>query len=236
MLNAQLLDFQSRFIATFITDNRWINFTLGLRNTLLIALFATLMGVMIGILVGIIRVYHAQTGKWTIADAIVRAYVSIIRGTPAIIQLMILYYVVFASWSRDLVLVIAIIGFGLNSGAYVSEIIRGGILSIDFGQTEAGRSLGLSQAQTMKSIILPQALKNALPALGNEFIVLLKETSVASVITVLDLTRAADVVRSRTYDPFFALIAVAIMYWLLVTGMTRLLSIAERRMAKSDRT
>lgn len=230
------LSLGERFTLTFITDNRWKSFAEGLGNTLIIALFATLIGVLIGTLIGIVRVYHNQTRKLKVLDAICRAYVSIIRGTPVIIQLMILYYLVLASLSRDYVLVIAVLGFGLNSGAYVSEIIRGGITSIDFGQTEAGRSLGLNQAQTMRHIVLPQAIKNALPALGNEFIVLLKETSVAGYITVLDMTRAADIVRSRTFDAFFPLISVALIYWVLVTGLSALLRIAERRMAKSDRT
>lgn len=233
--NAFFVSVGDRFTATFITDGRWKSFAEGLGNTLIIALFATLMGVLIGTLIGIVRVYHNQTGKLKIPNAICRAYVSIIRGTPVIIQLMILYYLVFSSLSRDYVLVVAILGFGLNSGAYVSEIIRGGITSIDYGQTEAGRSLGLNQAQTMRHIILPQAIKNALPALGNEFIVLLKETSVAGYITVLDMTRAADIVRSRTFDAFFPLISVALIYWILVTGLSALLRMAERRMAKSDR-
>lgn len=224
-----------RFYATFIVEDRWISFAQGLGNTILIALFAVLIGVIIGILIGVVRVYHNQTGKWKIADAICRAYVSIIRGTPVILQLMILYYIIFASLSRDYVIFVAVLGFGLNSGAYVSEIIRGGIQSIDFGQTEAGRSLGLNQVQTMRYIVLPQAIKNALPALGNEFIVLLKETSVAGTITVLDMTRAADLVRSRTLDAFFPLISVAIIYWVLVTGLSALLKRAERRLAKSDR-
>ena len=128
-----------RFYATFIVEDRWISFAQGLGNTILIALFAVLIGVIIGILIGVVRVYHNQTGKWKIADAICRAYVSIIRGTPVILQLMILYYIIFASLSRDYVIFVAVLGFGLNSGAYVSEIIRGGIQSIDFGQTEAGR-------------------------------------------------------------------------------------------------
>lgn len=224
-----------RFVATFITEDRWKSFAEGLGNTLIIALFATLIGVLIGVLVGIVRVYHNQTGKLKFFNALCNIYVSIIRGTPVLIQLMILYYLIFSSLSRDYVLIVAIIGFGLNSGAYVSEIIRGGIISIDFGQTEAGRSLGLNQAQTMRHIILPQAIKNALPALGNEFIVLLKETSVAGNIAVLEMTRAADLVRSRTFDAFFPLISVALIYWVLVTGLSALLRIAERRMAKSDR-
>ena len=228
-------DLWARFLKTFVEADRWKLFVEGFGNTILIALFAVLIGVIIGLLVGVVRVYHHQTGKWKIPDVICRAYVSIIRGTPTLLQLMIWYYLVFASLSRDYVLFIAVFGFGLNSGAYVSEIIRGGIQSVDLGQTEAGRSLGLSQWQTMRLIVLPQAVKHSLPALGNEFIVLLKETSVAGTITVLDLTQAANQVRSNTYDAFFPLIAVAVVYWILVTGLSALLRKAERRMAKSDR-
>lgn len=225
-----------RFLATFVEADRWKMFLQGFGNTLLISLFAVLIGVIIGLLVGIVRVYHNQTGGWKILDGICRAYVSVIRGTPMILQLMIWYYLIFASLDRDYVLFVAILGFGLNSGAYVSEIIRGGIQSIDVGQSEAGRSLGLSQVQTMLFIILPQAIKNSLPALGNEFIVLLKETSVAGTITVIDMTQAANLVRANTYDAFFPLIAVALVYWVLVTGLSALLKRAERRMAKSDRS
>ncbi len=224
------------FSNTFIEENRWLSFLEGFLNTLIISGFATLIGAGIGILVGIVRVYHAQTKKLKFLNGLAGFYISVIRGTPIIIQLMLLYYVIFASLDRDYVLFIAILGFGINSGAYVAEIIRGGIVSIDYGQTEAGRSLGFNQGQTMRYIVLPQAIKNALPSLGNEFIVLLKETSVAGTITVLDMTRAADLVRSRTYDAFFPLIAVALIYWALVTGLSALLKRAERRMAKSDRT
>ena len=151
------------------------------------------------------------------------------------IQLLIMYNIILVGVPDDFVLITAILSFGINSGAYVSEIIRGGIQSVDRGQMEAGRSLGLTQGQTMKSIILPQAVKNILPALGNEFIALLKETSIVGYIAVVDLTRAADLVRSRTFDAFFPLISVAIIYFFLVMGISKLIKIAERRMAKSDR-
>ncbi len=224
-----------QFMKTFVEGERWHLFWQGFGNTILISLFAVVIGVIIGLLVGVVRVYHNQTGKWKVPNAVCRAYVSVIRGTPMILQLMIWYYIIFASLNRDYVLFVAVLGFGLNSGAYVSEIIRGGIQSIDVGQMEAGRSLGLSQVQTMRFIILPQAVKNSLPALGNEFIVLLKETSVAGTITVIDLTQAANLVRANTYEPFFPLIAVAVVYWVLVTGLSALLKRAERRMAKSVR-
>lgn len=224
-----------QFTKTFITDNRWELFLQGLGTTLVITLFATLLGVIIGLLIAIVKVSHAQTGKLKILNAICSAYTAVIRGTPVVVQLMIMYYVILVAIPDDFILITAILSFGINSGAYVSEIIRGGIQSIDRGQMEAGRSLGLTQAQTMKSIILPQAIKNILPALGNEFIALLKETSIVGYIPVVDLTRASDLVRSRTFEAFFPLISVAAIYFILVMGISRLIKIAERRLAKSDR-
>lgn len=224
-----------QFTKTFITDNRWELFLQGLGTTLVITLFATLLGVIIGLLIAIVKVSHAQTGKLKILNAICSAYTAVIRGTPVVVQLMIMYYVILVAIPDDFILITAILSFGINSGAYVSEIIRGGIQSIDRGQMEAGRSLGLTQAQTMKSIILPQAIKNILPALGNEFIALLKETSIVGYIPVVDLTRASDLVRSRTFEAFFPLISVAVIYFILVMGISQLIKIAERRLAKSDR-
>lgn len=223
------------FTKTFITDDRWMSFVQGFGNTLIIALFATLLGVMIGLVIAIVKVTHAQGGKLKILNAICCAYTAVIRGTPIVVQLLIMYNIILVAVPDDLVLITAVLTFGINSGAYVSEIIRGGIQSIDRGQMEAGRSLGLTQGQTMKSIILPQAVKNILPALGNEFIALLKETSVVGYIAVLDLTRAADLVKSRTFEPFFPLISIAVIYFILVMGISKLIKIAERRLAKSDR-
>ena len=223
------------FTKTFITDDRWMSFVQGFGNTLIIALFATLLGVMIGLVIAIVKVTHAQGGKLKILNAICCAYTAVIRGTPIVVQLLIMYNIILVAVPDDLVLITAVLTFGINSGAYVSEIIRGGIQSIDRGQMEAGRSLGLTQGQTMKSIILPQAVKNILPALGTEFIALLKETSVVGYIAVLDLTRAADLVKSRTFEPFFPLISIAVIYFILVMGISKLIKIAERRLAKSDR-
>ena len=227
--------FANSFYKTFIEENRWASFLNGFCNTLIIALFATLLGVMIGLLVSVVKVYNAQSGKLKILNWICNAYTAVIPGTPVMIQLLIMYNIILVGVPDDFVLITAILSFGINSGAYVSEIIRGGIQSVDRGQMEAGRSLGLTQGQTMKSIILPQAVKNILPALGNEFIALLKETSIVGYIAVVDLTRAADLVRSRTFDAFFPLISVAIIYFFLVMGISKLIKIAERRMAKSDR-
>lgn len=228
-------DLGNNFYKTFIVEDRYLTFLQGLGNTLLISLFATLIGIAIGMIIAIVKVYHHQTGKWKVPNAICAAYTAVIRGTPMVVQLLIMYYLVFKSAPANMSLFIAILAFGFNSGAYVSEIVRGGILAVDRGQMEAGRSLGLTQGQTMKSIILPQAVKSVLPALGNEFITLLKETSVAGYIAVTDLTRAADLVRSRTFDGFFAYISIAVIYFVLVMGISWLLRKAERRLAKSDR-
>ncbi len=225
----------NNFYKTFIVEDRYLTFLQGLGNTLVIALFATILGIAIGLVIAIVKVYHAQSGHWKIANGVCSAYTAVIRGTPVLVQLLIMYYIVFASAPSEMAIPIAILSFGINSGAYVSEIVRGGILAVDRGQMEAGRSLGLTQGQTMKSIVLPQAIKSILPALGNEFITLLKETSVVGYIAVVDLTRAGDVVRSRTFEAFFSLISVAVVYFILVMGISWLLKKAERRLAKSDR-
>lgn len=225
--------FQTGFHDTFIAQSRYMLFIRGLGNTILIAIFATLIGVVLGILVAIVRVYSGQTGKLRWLDRICALYLTIIRGTPTLVQLLIAYFMVFA-WIDNVILVCTI-AFGINSGAYVAEIVRGGILSVDKGQTEAGRSLGLSASTTMRSIVLPQAFKSCLPSLGNEFITILKETSIAGYIGAMDLTKAADLVRSRTYDPFFSLITIALIYLVIVIGMNAAFKALERRLAKSDR-
>lgn len=228
------MSFMDKFYGTFIEDDRYQLFLTGLGHTLLIALIATIIGVVIGVLIAVCRVQHAQTGKLTILDLICRAYVAVVRGTPVVVQLMIMYYLILVNVNSAVL--VGSIAFGINSGAYVSEIVRAGINAIDPGQMEAGRSLGLSRAATMRHIILPQAIKNILPALGNEFIALLKETSVAGYVGIVDLTKASDIVRSRTFDPFFSLIAVAIIYFILVFGMSAILKHFEKRLAKSDRS
>lgn len=228
------MSFQDRFYLNFIKDDRWLYLLDGLKVTLQITLFATLLGIVIGFLVAIIRSTHDRTGKLKIANAICQLYLTVIRGTPVMVQLLIIYYVIFGSVDINKVIV-AVLAFGINSGAYVAEICRAGIMSIDIGQLEAGRSIGFSYAQTMWYIILPQAFKNVLPSLGNEFIVLLKETSVAGYIALQDLTKGGDIIRSRTYDAFFPLLAVAIIYLIMVLGFTKLISLLERRLRQSER-
>ncbi len=230
-----------QFNATFIVKDRYQLFLSGFGNTLIIALFAAVIGVLIGILVAVAKVSYAQTTyrskllALTMAffNKICNLYITLFRGTPIVVQLLIMYYIIFRSLSSALI--VAILAFGINSGAYVAEIFRAGILSIDHGQTEAGLSLGLSSGATMRLIVLPQAIKNILPALGNEFITLLKETSVAGFITVTELTRAGDLTRSATLQPYFPLLSVAIVYLMLVLGLTKLLEKLERRLRKGDR-
>jgi His/Glu/Gln/Arg/opine family amino acid ABC transporter permease subunit len=223
-----------KIIQTFVTQNRYKLFLEGFGNTILIAVCATILGVLIGTVVALCRVQHMQTGKLKILDRILSIYVAIIRGTPVVLQVMIMYYIVLASL-KEYAVMIAILAFGLNSGAYVSEIIRGGIMAVDSGQMEAGRSLGLSRVSTMLHVILPQAVKNCLPSLGNEFISVLKETSVVGYIPVTDLTRASDRVIGITYNAFFPLISVAVVYFILVAGLSALFKKMERKLAVSDR-
>ncbi len=232
-------NFSNQFYLTFIKDNRYKVFIEGFGNTILIAICATIIGVLIGTLIAIYRVSYAQSDKKNpikkFINFILTAYVAIIRGTPVVLQIMIMYYLVLVA-IKDYAVVIAIIAFGLNSGAYVSEIIRGGILAVDKGQMEAGRSLGLSKSETMKSIIIPQAIKNCLPSLGNEFIAVLKETSVVGYIPVTDLTKASNLITGVTYNAFFPLISVAVAYFILVAGLTALFRKMERKLAQSDRS
>lgn len=218
----------------FVAEDRWKYLTDGLINTLIITLFAVLIGMLLGFIVAIIRSTHDKTGKFKILNFFCKIYLTVIRGTPVVVQLLIIYFVVFGSVNISKILV-AILAFGLNSGAYVAEIVRSGIMSIDNGQFEAGASLGLSYNQTMISVILPQAFKNVLPALANEFIVLLKETSVSGYIAIQDLTNGGDIIRSQTFEAFLPLIAVAIIYLIMVMFLTRMVTKLERRLAKNDR-
>jgi len=228
-------DFKISFINNFITDDRWQYLTKGLFVTLQITFFAVIIGIFLGFLIAIIRTTYDKTNKLKVLNAICKLYITIIRGTPVVLQLLIIYYVVFATVAIDKVLA-AVIAFGLNSAAYVAEIVRSGIMSVDEGQMEAGRSLGFTYGQTMWHIVLPQAFKNILPALGNEFIVLLKETSVSGYIALADLTKGGEYIRSRTYDAFMPLIAVAIIYLSIVMLLTHLVNKLERRMRRSDRS
>ena len=221
------------FYLNFIKDDRYLWLVDGLKTTLIITVFAVIVGLIIGFLVAIIRSAHDKSGSFKILNAICRVYLTVIRGTPVLVQLLIIYFVVFGSVKIDKTLV-AVIAFGINSGAYVAEIFRSGIMSIDNGQFEAGRSLGFNYPQTMFYIVMPQAFKNVLPALGNEFIGLLKETSVAGYIAIQDLTKGADIIRSRTYSAFMPLIAAALIYLVLVMVFTFFVQKLERRLRNSD--
>ena len=216
---------------SFIYQDRYKYYLTGLGNTIIMAFFACLIGVILGLILSLVIDYNEKTGKLYLLSTFARMYIEIIRGTPALLQLMILYYIIFKSVNINIV-VVGIISFGLNSGAYVSQIIRSGLISIPKGQEEASTMLGFNYFQTMKYVIMPQALRNVLPALGNEFITLLKETSVAGYIGILELTKASDIVASSIYDYFFPLLIVAIIYLILTLGLTKLLNFFERRLSK----
>lgn len=228
--------FIDKFNHNFIADARWKYLTNGLLITLEISVVAVLIGIVGGFLIAILRSTFDTIEKKNIftktINWILKAYITVIRGTPAVIQLMIIYFVVFATTNVDKVTA-AFISFGINSSAYIAEIVRSGIMSVDPGQFEAGRSLGFSHAGTMWHFILPQAFKNILPALGNEFIVLVKETSIAGYIGIVDLTKGGDIIRSRTYEAFLPLIAVALIYLVIVMFLTMLVCKLERRL-KTD--
>ena len=241
-------DFQTKFYLNFIKDDRWKYITSGLGNTLKTTVFALIFAVIIGVLVAIIRYSYDKnhTNKagnfiqsllqflLAVANGICHVYLTIIRGVPVVVQLMIIYFIIFASPDVSKIFC-AVVAFSLNSGAYVAEIVRGGLNSVDKGQFEAGRSLGFGYIATMWYIILPQAFKNILPALGNEAIMLLKDTSISGYVAIQDLTKGGDIIRSRTYDAFMPLIAVALIYLILVTILTLLLRRLERRLQSSER-
>ena len=229
-----MADFSAKFYANFIKDDRWLGLVSGLKVTIIVTLEALLLGVIIGFIVAIIRSYHDKTNKLKILNAICKVYLTVIRGTPTMIQILIMYLVVFGSSSLDSI-IIGGIAFGINSGAYVAEIVRSGIMSIPVGQTEAGRSLGLNYAQTMRLIIVPQAFKNVLPALVNEMIVLIKETAIIGYIGEQDLTKAAMIIQSRTFDAFMPLLAAAVIYLALVMLLTFFMNKLERRLRNSER-
>ena len=237
--------FKNDFIECFIDDSKWKWLVDGLKNTMIITFFALLIGLAIGVVIATIRStfdknreeYRKKGGifyfLWFIVNGICNIYLTVIRGTPVVVQLLIAYFIIFAS-SRNGVAV-AIFAFGLNSGAYVAEIIRGGIMSIDNGQFEAGRSLGFNYVQTMIYIIIPQVFKSVLPTLCNEFIVLIKETSVAGYVGVMDLTKAGDRIRGISFKAFMPLIAVALIYLVVVVVLTQPVKILERRLRKNER-
>lgn len=237
------LDIQDTFYRCFIEDSRWRYLTRGLGNTLLITFFALLLGVVLGVVVAIIRTSWDKNradmrpgiGRALLGtgNALCRVYLTVIRGTPVVVQLLLGVFVILVMLGNDVT--IACIVFGINSGAYVAEIIRSGIMSIDSGQFEAGRSLGFNYIQTMWYIIIPQAFKNVLPALANEFIVLLKETSVVGYAGVIDLTKGGEIIRGRTFEAFMPLLAVAAVYLVMVMFFTWLVSKLERRLRNSER-
>lgn len=216
------------FTRTFITGSRWKMFLNGLEVTLVLSFFSVVLGLLLGMLLAFGKLSKVKPLRW-----LSNTYVDIIRGTPSMVQILIIYFVIFASINIDRKIV-AVIAFGINSSAYVAEIIRGGILSVNQGQTEAGRSLGLTHSQTMINIILPQAIKNILPALGNEFIVLVKETAVIGYVAKIDLTAAALSVQAKTYSYVMPLLAIAVMYYVVIKILTILLNKLERRLRASD--
>ncbi len=213
----------NNFYNSVIFEDRYKYIFEGLFNTITMAIFACIIGVVIGLILAIINDYNKETGKLKIANKIGNLYITVIRGTPVLLQLMIIYYVIFKSVDTNIIL-IGILAFGLNSGAYVSQIIKSGLISINAGQREAGKSLGLSYGQITRYIIMPQAIHNIKPALGNEFITLLKETSVAGYIGIVELTKASDIIASRTYDYFFPLIITSLIYLTLTVCLSKLIN------------
>ena len=223
-----------KFIDIFLNQNGYVKVVQGLQNTLLIAICGLIIGIVIGTLIATVRVIPKYKTLPRVLNHICSFYVALFRGTPMVVQLLITYFVIFGSVNIDKTLV-AGLAFGVNSGAYVAEIVRSGIMSVDNGQFEAGRSLGLSYRQTMITIVLPQAFKTVLPALANECIVLLKETSVAGYIAIQDLTKGGDIIRSQTFSAFMPLITVALIYLIMVVVLTHLVGKLERRLSQSDR-
>ena len=229
-----LADIKQDLYLNFIKDDRYMWLVDGLKTTLIITAFAVVIGIIIGFFVAIVRSAHDKTGSFKILNAICRVYLTVIRGTPAMIQLLIMNFVIFGSVSMNKI-VVGALAFGIKSGAYVAEIVRSGIMSIDQGQMEAGRSLGLNYAQTMRLIIVPQAFKAVLPALVNEFIVLIKETSIIGYIGIMDLTKGAMLIQSRTYNAFWPLLAAAAIYLALVMILTFGMNKLERRLRTNER-
>ncbi len=239
------LDLKADFVLNFIKGEKWKWLVEGLGNTLIITFFALILGLVIGVVIAVIRSTYDKNKEtmkkkggigWvliSIFNFIANVYLTVIRGTPVVVQLLIMYFVVFASSKNGTM--VAIIAFGINSGAYVAEIFRSGIMAVDNGQFEAGRSLGLNYIQTMIHIVVPQMFKTVLPTLCNEFIVLLKETSVAGYVAIEDLTKAGERIRGVTYSAFMPLIAVAIIYLAMVMLFTFLVGKLERRLRKSER-
>lgn len=244
-ITAWFAELSADFQLNFIDGARWKWIVQGLGNTLMITFFSLLIGIVLGVIVAAVRstydknkeamAMHKGFGYYlfTVINGICHVYLTVIRGTPVVVQLLIMYFIIFASSRNDIM--IAVIAFGINSGAYVAEILRGGIMSIDNGQFEAGRSLGFNYVQTMLYIVIPQVFKNVLPTLCNEFIVLLKETSIAGYVGIVDLTKAGDLIRGRTFSAFMPLVVVALIYLVLVVVLTALVGVLERRLRRSER-
>ena len=232
------MNFKEEFYLNFIEDNRWRYITDGLGTTFSVTFFSVILGVLLGLIIALIRSTADKSGSKSVVlkilDSICKLYLTVIRGTPAMIQLLIMYFIIFGSTDISKP-VVAILSFGINSAAYVAEIFRSGIMSIDNGQLEAGRSLGFSYAQTMIYIVIPQAFKNVLPALANEFITLLKETSICGYIALTDITHGANTIRSQTYSPLLPLLAAALIYLIVVTILTMLVERLERRLRTDAR-
>ncbi len=241
----KFLELKNEFILCFVEGDRWKWLTEGLLNTMVITLFALIIGIVIGIVVAAVRSTYDKNGAdmrlrggigyilIRILNFICTLYLTVIRGTPVVVQLMIMYFLILASSTNGVL--VATVAFGINSGAYVAEIFRSGIMSVDNGQFEAGRSLGFNYIQTMCYVVIPQAFKIVLPTLCNEFIVLLKETSVAGYVGVMDLTKAGDLIRGRTFSAFMPLIAIALIYLIVVVILTKLVRLLERRLRRSER-
>lgn len=217
------------FYQSIIFENRYLFILEGLFNTCLIATFAVVLGTLIGVILAVIQNFHDKTKKLSILNFLAKLYVAIIRGTPSILQLMIIYYVIFSLQKINIIFV-GILAFGINSGAYVAEIIRAGINSVSKGQIEAGYALGLNYNQVMRYIVFKPAIKNILPALGNEFITLVKETAVGAYIGILELTKASDIISSRTYDYFFPLLIIALIYLVITLFLSKLVNIMEDKL------
>ena len=237
-----LQKFIDKLIFVFVEKQRYLYIVKGLQTTIIVTLFALLLGLLIGIIVAVIRTAHDQMAEsrrdgitgalLNVLNAVCRLYLTVIRGTPTMVQLLLMFFVFLASSNNKVM--VAILTFGINSGAYVAEIFRSGIMSIDKGQMEAGRSLGLSYPVTMQKIILPQAIKNVLPALVNEMITLLKETSICGYIGLNELTRGGDIIRGNTFEALLPLLAVAAIYLIIVMFFTWVMSKLERRLRESD--
>ncbi len=244
-MSAMFEDIKKTFILCFVDGDRWKWLVEGFYNSIVITVFAIVIGLVFGIVLAAIRSSYDKNeeslklrggaGYWglKILNIIAKVYITVIRGIPVVVQLMIWYFVILVSQKNDVV--IAIIGFGFNSAAYVAEIFRGGIMSIDNGQFEAGRSLGFNYIQTMRYVVIPQTVKSTLPTLLNEVIALLKETSVAGYVGIMDLTKAGDLIRGRTFEAFMPLIAVAIIYLITVVVLTKIFTSVERRLRRSER-